>query len=224
MGGERAMACDQRSLGLLSTSRMRCAAPSIARVMPAAIVPVERAGRRQGRAHRPAYNRGIAKTNDKTDMAHPNAALIERFYEAFQRRDADAMAACYASNVTFSDPVFGELHGHEAADMWRMLVSRAQEFSLTFGDVTADDREGSARWTATYRFAQTGRMVVNRIEARFVFRDGAIAEHRDRFDLWRWARQALGAKGALLGWTPLVQSAIRSQAKRALAAWRAQGR
>ena len=46
-------------------------------------------------------------------MTHPNAALIERFYEAFQRRDVDAMAACYAPDVTFSDPVFVGLHGGE---------------------------------------------------------------------------------------------------------------
>jgi ketosteroid isomerase-like protein len=154
-------------------------------------------------------------------MSHPNSAVIERFYTAFQRRDAEAMAACYAPEVVFSDPVFGELHGDEARDMWRMLVSRAQEFSLTFSDIAADDRSGSAHWVANYLFSQTGRRVANRIEARFVFRDGLIAEHRDRFDLWRWAGQALGMKGALLGWTPFVRNGIRAQAKRGLAAWRA---
>jgi len=40
-------------------------------------------------------------------MTDPNAALIQRFYEAFQRSDAEAMAACYAPDVQFSDPVFG---------------------------------------------------------------------------------------------------------------------
>ena len=90
-----------------------------------------------------------------------------------------------------------------------------------FSDVSADDRGGSARWIASYLFSQTGRRVVNRIEAQFVLRDGLIVGHRDRFDLWRWAAQALGAKGALLGWTPFVQNAIRSQAKRGLTAWRA---
>jgi ketosteroid isomerase-like protein len=154
-------------------------------------------------------------------MTHSNAALIERFYEAFQRRDVDAMAACYAPDVTFSDPVFGELHGDEVRAMWRMLVSRAQEFTLAFSQVSADDNGGSAHWVASYVFSQTGRSVVNPIDAKFVFRGGLIVEHRDRFDLWRWASQALGAKGALLGWTPFVQNAIRAQAKRGLAAWRA---
>lgn len=154
-------------------------------------------------------------------MSHPNAELITRFYDAFQRLDAEAMAAFYTADVRFSDPVLQDLHGSEAGDMWRMLASRAQGFSLTFDGVQADDRQGSARWVATYLFSQTGHTVVNHIEARFVFRDGLIAEHRDSFDLWRWARQALGAKGLLLGWMPTVQNAIRRQAGKGLEQFRA---
>ena len=37
---------------------------------------------------------------------HPNAVLIGRFYDALGRRDASEMVACYASDATFSDPVF----------------------------------------------------------------------------------------------------------------------
>ncbi|PTQ71745.1 nuclear transport factor 2 family protein [Pseudomonas sp. GV071] len=154
-------------------------------------------------------------------MSHPNAELITRFYQAFQRQDAEAMAACYADDVQFSDPVFPNLKGAEAGDMWRMLTSRAQNFSLDFSDVQADEHTGSAKWVATYLFSGTGRMVVNRIQANFVFRDGKIVEHHDHFDLWKWSAQALGAKGALLGWTPLVQGAIRKQAGKGLAAFRA---
>ncbi|WP_137884987.1 nuclear transport factor 2 family protein [Pseudomonas sp. 2FE] len=154
-------------------------------------------------------------------MSHPNAELISRFYQAFQRLDGEAMAACYAEDVRFSDPVFSDLQGREAGDMWRMLASRAQNFSLTYSDVQADDQQGSARWVATYLFSQTGRIVVNQIQARFVFRDGKIIEHHDHFDLWRWARQALGMKGVLLGWLPPVQAAIRKQAMKGLEVYRA---
>lgn len=154
-------------------------------------------------------------------MSHPNAELLNRFYQAFQRQDAEAMAACYAADVHFSDPVFPDLKGAEAADMWRMLTSRAQNFSLEYSDVSADDHQGRAHWVATYLFSGTGRMVVNRIQANFKFRDGKIVEHRDHFDLWKWSAQALGVKGTLLGWTPLVQGAIRKQAAKGLAAFRA---
>ncbi|PZR48685.1 nuclear transport factor 2 family protein [Paraburkholderia fungorum] len=153
-------------------------------------------------------------------MSHPNTELIERFYTAFQQRDADTMAVCYADDVVFSDPAFGELRGEEARDMWRMLVARAQDFSLTFDGVEADEHNGRAHWVARYTFSQTGRTVVNRIDARFRFREGRIVEHRDAFDLWRWTRQALGVKGVLLGWTSFVQRAIRAQARKGLDLYR----
>ncbi|MFY1664970.1 nuclear transport factor 2 family protein [Pseudomonas sp. Pseu.R1] len=155
------------------------------------------------------------------NQSEQNSALITRFYEAFNRLDAETMAACYSDDVLFSDPVFGELRGRQAGDMWRMLTSRAKEFSVRFDNVRADERTGAAHWVATYLFSQTGRTVVNDIQARFVFRDGKICEHHDQFDLWRWSRQALGAKGALLGWTPLVQNAIRAQAQKGLKAFQA---
>ena len=68
-------------------------------------------------------------------MSNANAALISRFYQAFARQDAEAMAACYAPNVQFSDAVFIDLKGAEASDMWRMLCSRAADFSLSFSAV-----------------------------------------------------------------------------------------
>jgi ketosteroid isomerase-like protein len=153
-------------------------------------------------------------------MSHPNAQLITQFYQAFQQRDAEAMAACYAADVRFADPVFTDLRGAQAGDMWRMLCARAQDFSLTFEGVEADAEQGRARWVAHYLFSQTGRRVSNHIEARFRFADGLIVEHRDHFDLWRWSAQALGLRGALLGWTPPVQAAIRRQAAKGLAAYR----
>ncbi len=153
------------------------------------------------------------------EQSQANSALITRFYEAFAQLDAEAMSACYTDDVLFSDPAFGELRGPQVGDMWRMLTSRAKNFSVVFDQVRADDRAGNAHWVATYLFSQTGRTVVNDIEARFVFRDGKICEHHDHFDIWRWSRQALGLKGLLLGWTPLVRNAVRAQALKGLQAF-----
>ncbi|RMV71373.1 Ketosteroid isomerase [Pseudomonas caricapapayae] len=153
------------------------------------------------------------------EQSQANSALITRFYEAFAQLDAEAMSACYTDDVLFSDPAFGQLRGAQAGDMWRMLTSRAKDFSVVFDQVRADDRTGSAHWVATYLFSQTASTVVNDIRARFVFRDGKICEHHDHFDMWRWSRQALGLKGLLLGWTPLVRNAVRAQALKGLKAF-----
>ena len=59
-------------------------------------------------------------------MAHPNDELIERFYAAFNAKDGATMAACYAPDARFHDPVFGDLTGEQAGAMWRMLTGRAE--------------------------------------------------------------------------------------------------
>jgi ketosteroid isomerase-like protein len=156
-------------------------------------------------------------------MAPPsdNEALIERFYSAFNERDGAAMAACYAPDATFSDPVFPDLHGSDPGNMWRMLTSRATDLRIELLEHQADDGRGSAHWVAHYTFAQTGRPVVNDVRASFRFRDGRIADHRDQFDFHRWARQALGPSGLLLGWTPLLRKAVRRRAQAGLDEYKA---
>jgi ketosteroid isomerase-like protein len=147
-----------------------------------------------------------------------NAGLIERFYAAFGARDGAAMAACYAPDAVFSDPVFGELRGADPGRMWVMLTGRAQDLAITLESHSADDATGQAHWLADYTFATTGRSVHNDVRARFVFRDGLIAEHHDDFSFHGWARQALGPAGLLLGWTPMLRSRVRGQARAGLAA------
>ena len=152
---------------------------------------------------------------------HPNEALVRRFYDAFARRDADAMAACYADDIAFSDTVFPMLRGGEAGDMWRMLASRATDLLVTLDRVSADDLGGTAQWTARYTFARTGLPVVNVIQATFAFRDGRIVRHIDNFPFWRWASQALGPVGKFLGWFPPVKAGVRREAAKGLAQFRA---
>ncbi len=152
-------------------------------------------------------------------MNDAHHALIERFYHAFEQRDAEAMAACYSPDVVFSDPIFGTLRGQDAGDMWRMLLSRAERLQVRFDQVGATAHGGQAHWVASYLFAATGRTVVNDCQARFQFRDGLICQHDDRFDFWRWSRQALGLPGVLLGWTPLLQAKVRRQASAGLQAF-----
>jgi ketosteroid isomerase-like protein len=154
-------------------------------------------------------------------MATPNEELIERFYSAFSRRDGATMAACYTPDATFSDPVFRGLTGDEPGLMWRMLTDRAEDLRIELREHEAGDDAGTAHWIAHYTYSQTDRPVRNDIRARFRFRDGLIAEHRDDFGLYAWLRQALGPTGTLLGWTPLLRGAVRRRARAALDEYRA---
>ncbi len=143
-------------------------------------------------------------------------AVITQFYEAFSRKDAQKMAECYHPEIHFCDPVFPDLNGFEAAAMWKMLCLRGKDLELTFSQVKADGDRGSAHWEAHYTFSKTGNKVHNKIDATFVFKDGKIVDHQDRFNFYAWAGQALGVKGKLLGWLPPVKKAVQAQAAEGL--------
>lgn len=137
---------------------------------------------------------------------------MDAFWTALAARDADALARCYSEDATFKDPVF-DLRDGQVRDMWRMLFSGASDLTITVV-VRSDTPDGFAgTWEATYTFSGTGRLVRNRIRTTARVRDGLIVQQRDRFPFWRWARQAFGVRGLLLGWTPVMRSAVRQQAQ-----------
>jgi ketosteroid isomerase-like protein len=149
------------------------------------------------------------------------SAVVTRFYEAFARQDAAGMAACYHPSATFEDPAFGPLDREAACAMWAMLLGRSADLTVTHQVVAEDGLTVTARWEARYTFTRTGRPVYNRIEATFTLEDGLLRTHRDHFSFWAWSRQAFGATGLLLGWTPWFHTKVQAEALRALAAYRA---
>ncbi len=145
-------------------------------------------------------------------VADDNAVLVTRFYEAFAKGDAGGMNACYAPDIAFSDPVFGELQGDRVRAMWAMLCSGLRDFSLTYEILETSESVVRGRAIATYLYSATGRTVRNEITGTFAVAGDAIARHDDVFDLWKWSAQALGPTGRFLGWTPMVQKKIRTMA------------
>jgi len=144
--------------------------------------------------------------------------LIEKFYLAFAELDARKMAECYHDDIIFEDPAFGKLKGPKAKNMWLMLCQsqKGEDFHIQFSNISADDDKGKASWEARYTFSKTGRKVHNVIHAHFEFKDGKIIKHTDSFDLYRWARQAMGLAGYLLGWTPYFKKKLQVQTNRML--------
>jgi ketosteroid isomerase-like protein len=154
----------------------------------------------------------VAWIHNLFEGMHPNAILIQRFYEGFQQKNYRQMGECYHDSATFHDPVFDLKNGKEARAMWHYLCENGKDLRITFSGIEADDRRGKAHWEADYTFSATGRKVHNVIDAEFEFLDGKIIAHRDRFNFYRWTRMALGATGTFLGWTPLVKGKVRKMA------------
>jgi ketosteroid isomerase-like protein len=144
--------------------------------------------------------------------------LIEEFYTAFKNQDAETMATCYHDDVIFEDPAFGVLRGERARNMWRMLINsqKGKDFKVSFSDITYKEDTGTAHWEGRYTFSQTGRKVHNKIDATFEFKDGKIIKHKDLFNLHKWASQAMGLKGTLLGGTGFFKNKLQSQTNKLL--------
>lgn len=144
--------------------------------------------------------------------------LIENFYRSFENLDAEGMVECYHDEVTFEDPAFGILRGEHAKNMWRMLCNsqKGKDFKVKASDIKVINEKGKARWEAYYIFSRTGRKVHNIINAEFEFKNGKIINHTDNFDLYRWARQAFGFNGWLLGWTDVFKKKLNSQTNKLL--------
>ena len=140
--------------------------------------------------------------------------VIEKFYQAFHELDAEGMAECYHPDVVFEDPAFGVLHGEKAGNMWRMLCNAQKgkdDFKVEFSNIRQEGDHWAAHWEAHYEFSKTGRRVHNKIDASFQFKDGKIIDHRDHFNLRKWASQALGFQGALLGGTGFFRKKLNAQ-------------
>ncbi|MFT7121632.1 MAG: ketosteroid isomerase-like protein [Neolewinella sp.] len=142
-----------------------------------------------------------------------NAELITSFYRAFADHDAPGMVACYAEDVVFEDPAFGQLKSQDAHDMWLMLLGRDAKPEIAFGGVSAEGETATVEWVAKYKYGAKKRLVVNEVTASFVIRDGKIVKHTDRFSMWKWSRQALGLNGLLMGWTPFLRNQVQETTK-----------
>jgi ketosteroid isomerase-like protein len=139
--------------------------------------------------------------------------LVEKFYNAFKDLDAPTMNSCYHRDIVFEDPAFGVLEGYRAKAMWEMLCEsqKGKDFKVIYSDIKTNTNKGSAHWEAFYSFSKTGRKVHNKIDATFEFKDGLIIKHTDNFSLHKWAQQAIGFKGLLLGSTGFFKKKLNKQ-------------
>lgn len=139
--------------------------------------------------------------------------VITNFYKAFSQLDANTMCSYYHEDIVFEDPAFGILKGEKAKAMWQMLCEsqKGKNFKVVASDIKSNDNNGSAHWEAFYNFSKTGRKVHNKIDAQFEFKEGLIIKHTDDFNLHKWAKQAMGFKGLLLGGTGFFKNKLQKQ-------------
>ena len=114
--------------------------------------------------------------------------VVERFAEAFNRRDVDGILACFTDDATYDDLFYGEAAGPDGLRaLFERMLGEGSEVEWTLDTVVTSPAVEIAEWTfrlvvsdAVPRSA--GRTVSLRGVSVFELRDGRCCAYREYFD------------------------------------------
>lgn len=106
--------------------------------------------------------------------------LVERFAEAFNRRDVEGLLACFTEDATYRDLFYGPHAGQTALrGMFERMFSEGRDYRWQMDAIVVDARRAAAEWT----FAYTATAAVPRSEGRRVRFSGMSIFELDGGDL-----------------------------------------
>lgn len=122
----------------------------------------------------------IAMTTNQTSQSQEQASrtAVDRFNEAFNRHDADALSACLTDDTVFEDtspaPDGRRIEGKPAVvDYWRAWFARNADAHFDAEDVIVSGNRATVLWV--YRKLRNGQPWHLRGVDVFTVRDGKIA-------------------------------------------------
>lgn len=91
--------------------------------------------------------------------------LVERFAEAFNRRDVDGLLACFTEDATYHDLFYGPHAGQAALrGIFERMFREGRDYRWQMNNVVMDAHRAAAEWTFSY----TATAAVPRSEGRHV--------------------------------------------------------
>ena len=103
--------------------------------------------------------------------------VVERFAEAFNRRDVDGLLACFTAEATYRDLFYGPHAGQAALRrMFERMFHEGRDYRWSMDAIVMDDRRAAAEWT----FGYTATAAVPRSEGRRVRFSGMSIFELDR--------------------------------------------
>ena len=114
--------------------------------------------------------------------------LVERFAEAFNRRNVDGLLDCFTEDATYRDLFYGPHAGRAALRaMFERMFREGRDYRWQMEAIVMDARRAAAEWT----FGYTATAAVPRSEGRsvrfsgmsiFELEDGKIRFYREYAD------------------------------------------
>ena len=117
-------------------------------------------------------------------------ALLDRHRDAFERRDADALAAGHDEDGSFTSPAHGVVNGRQAIlEVYRYWFTAFPDMHLTWADAIVDGNRAAVFWSFAgtahgpfFGVAGAGSRVDLQGAAEYVFSEQGIASVRHVFD------------------------------------------
>jgi len=77
--------------------------------------------------------------------------VVERFAEAFNRRDVEGLLACFTEDATYRDLFYGPHAGRAALrGMFERMFREGRDYRWQMDAIVADARRAAAEWTFSY--------------------------------------------------------------------------
>ncbi len=111
--------------------------------------------------------------------------IVERFDQAFNGRDVEALLTCFTANATYRDLFYGPHAGQAALrGMFERMFHEGRDYHWSMDAIVLDEGRAAAEWT----FGYTASAAVPRSEGRrvrfsgmsiFELEDGRIHAYRE---------------------------------------------
>ena len=114
--------------------------------------------------------------------------IVRGFANAFNRRDVDALVACFTPTATYHDGFYGPHAGHGALRaMFERMFREGRDYAWQMHAVLESPARAMAEWTFAYVVTDAvprsaGRKIRFRGASVFELREGKIAAYREYFD------------------------------------------
>jgi limonene-1,2-epoxide hydrolase len=121
-------------------------------------------------------------------MTNENIALVQRFCDAFSRRDPDEILEFFTDDAVYHNIPMPAMTGKPAIrNVLDMFLKPAQSAEFAMLHIAAD---GDVVHTERIdRFDIAGKKIELPVAGVFEIKDGKIAAWRDYFDMATWTRQ-----------------------------------
>ena len=114
--------------------------------------------------------------------------IVRDFAAAFDRRDVDALLACFTPAATYHDGFYGPHAGHgQLRTMFERMFREGRDYAWRMDAVLESPARAMAEWTFSYVVTDAiprsaGRKIRFRGASVFELREGRIAAYREYFD------------------------------------------